>query len=200
MVAGFSVLHTSAWLFLNKTEASLKWTEYAYETDPTHSDNAYVLGDIFAGNNLNEEAVKWYGRSYRLGHYKAGLKYALLLEKLGRKEEMLSTSEKQYREGNGPAAANNYAIDLLELGRAEEACAISEANIKEYPNYPISYVFLLDTYEKSGDMDAVYRILVQMEQAYKQSPEKFTQRLEPEELDFYWGELAKLRKARAARR
>ncbi|GHT38024.1 hypothetical protein AGMMS49965_00170 [Bacteroidia bacterium] len=205
MLTGFSVLHTSAWLFLNKTDASLKWMEFNFLTEPMlKGDNAYVIGEVFGCNNLDEEAAKWYGRSYRLGNDQAGRKYLFLLKKLGRKEDLAITAEKQYREGNGPAVAHNYAANLVELGRAEEACAILEENIKEYPGYSRSYIFLLNTYAKSGNEDAIYRVLVQMEQDYKQSPEKFTQDLKrwlPNgQLDLYWGELAKLRKARAARR
>ncbi|GHT44246.1 hypothetical protein AGMMS49965_19540 [Bacteroidia bacterium] len=199
MFAGFSVLHTSAWLLLNKTDASLKWAKYAYETDPTHSDNAVVLGDVFYSNNL-EEGLKWYEKSYSEGNHAAGPKYTLLLDKLGRKEEFLITAEKLYKADKRPLTAHNYAIALVKLDRKEEACAILEANIKEYPAYPPSYLPLIKVYIEKPDYDALYRVLVQMEYVYTQVPEEFTQRLTQEQLDGFWGVLAELRTMRAAGR
>ncbi|GHT20408.1 hypothetical protein AGMMS4957_07200 [Bacteroidia bacterium] len=233
MLAGFSVLHTSAWLSLNKTDASIKWVEFNFATEPMlRGDNAFVLGDALSGNNL-AEALKWYDKSYREGNSKAGfkyvalleklgrneealkwceqrysegdhaagLKYTLLLQKLGRNEEHLIITEKQYKEDKGPATAHNYANTLLvQLDRKEEACAILEENIKEYPAYPPSYLLLIEVYIEKPDYDALYLVLIQMEQAYKQFPEGFTRRVTQERLDAYWGALAELRTMRAARR
>ncbi|GHT22997.1 hypothetical protein AGMMS4957_13940 [Bacteroidia bacterium] len=168
MLAGFSVLHTSAWLLTNRTDASIQWLENAFETDPANyyqtedNDNPSVIASILSDNNLNHLAVKWVEKTY-IAHR------------------------------DDPRAAYNYALILANVDRKKAACAILEENIKNFPYYDLSYSLLIELYAQSGNRDALYAVLVQLEYVYQREPELLTQLLTQEKLDIYWGALAELR-------
>ncbi|MDR3267592.1 MAG: hypothetical protein LBT83_00795 [Tannerella sp.] len=160
MIAGFSVLHTSMWILTNKTDASIRWVETAFATDPgnyyqTSFNNEAMLAALFSSNGLDDRAIKW-GK-------KAWLKYP-----------------DDHRMGY------NYANTLIGLNRKEEACPVLEQTVKTFPAYALPYASLITLYLESRNYNALYRVLMQMEQVYKQAPEAFTSRLSQAQLDSYF--------------
>ncbi|GHT41266.1 hypothetical protein AGMMS49965_10790 [Bacteroidia bacterium] len=169
MVAGFSILHTSMWLFTNKTDASIKWVQHAFRTDPasiyirTSFNNESMLSIIFRNNGLNELAAVWAEKAY--------LKHR-----------------------DNPKFPYDYAMALLRVNKKQEACAILEQGIKDFPEDVMLYSALANYYAETTNVNALYKHLEQMEQLYKQNPEAFTSRFSQKELDECWATLAELRK------
>jgi hypothetical protein len=171
MIVGFSILHTSAWIYTNKTDALIPWVESAFATDPAGYykrafSNEGMLAAAFSANDLHELAIKWGKKAYQ--------KYP-----------------------NDPRAGFNYSIYLLDLNRNTEAYAILEQSVKKFPFYPFAYVNLIKLYSKSKDHDALYRILLAMEQAYRKWPQEFTSRLPQEQINRYLGMLEELKKQKS---
>ncbi len=169
MIAGFSVLHTSAWIYTNKTDASLQWVESAFATDPagyykSSFSNESMLAAVFSANNLQERALEW-GKNAYLKH------------------------------PDDPRIGFNYAGDLLKQNRDAEACAILEQSVKKFPFYPLAYVSLIGYYANTNDNNSLYHILQRLEQAYQESPQSFTSRIPQEQLNQYFSILAELRKS-----
>lgn len=166
MIAGFSILHTSAWIYTNKTDASIQWVESAFATDPagyykSSFNNESMLTAIFTANNLPEHALKWGKIAY--------LKYP-----------------------DDPRMGFNYALNLQQLNRNTEACAILEQSIKKFPFYPPAYTRLIEYYSITQNAELLYHTLLAMKQAYQQSPESFTRRISPEQMNMYFGILNEL--------
>ncbi|GHT21517.1 hypothetical protein AGMMS4957_10400 [Bacteroidia bacterium] len=173
MVAGFSICHTSMWLLTSKTDASIQWVERAYSTDNFRM-NKDLTNENLVGKILSANNV-----------YDRAIHWWLIYYQ---------------KHPEDPRSSYNVARALVELNRKEEACAILEENIKIFPFYDLAYALLIDLYVESFNDDALYAVLVQMEQAYKQRPEVFIrQQLSQEDLNNYWGALAELRQMRAAR-
>ena len=171
MISVFSILHTSAWIYTNKTDALIPWVESAFSTDPAHYykrsfNNEAMIAAALGANQLYERALIW-GK-------KAWLKYP-----------------------NDPRMGYNYAGELQKLNRHAEACPVLEQTIKKFPSYPLPYVNLIEYYINIKDYNSLYRVLLAMEQAYKQSPAPFTGRLPQEQLNQYFGVLENLRKQMA---
>jgi tetratricopeptide (TPR) repeat protein len=167
MIAGFSTLHTSAWILTNKTDASIRWLESAFETDPAGYykrafNNEAMLAAAFSANKLQDHALKWGKKAY--------LKYP-----------------------NDPRMGFNYAGNLLRENRNAEACAILEQSVRKFPTYALPYTVLIEYYSNTKDYESLYRILLTMEQTYRQSPESFTSRLSQEQINQYFGILADLK-------
>ncbi|MDR1524042.1 MAG: hypothetical protein LBS79_02140, partial [Tannerella sp.] len=125
MIAGFSVLHTSAWIFTNKSDASIQWLETAFSTDPanyykTSFHNESMLSAVFSANDLPEHAIKWGKKAY--------LKYP-----------------------NDHRTGYNYANLLIALNRSEEGYAIMEQLLKSFPGYALPYTHLIAHYVKIKD-------------------------------------------------
>jgi tetratricopeptide (TPR) repeat protein len=164
MIGGFSILHTSAWIATNKTDASIHWLEKAFATDPAFYykvkyANEAMLSIVFYANGLNDLALEWGKKAYS--------KYA-----------------------GDPRVGYNYALNLQEMGRNEEACSVIEQLLKTFPGYPLPYVYLIGHYYKIEDYNSLYRVLLQMEAVYKQHPEFFTERLPQAQIDGYFKVLA----------
>jgi tetratricopeptide (TPR) repeat protein len=164
LIAGFSILHTSMWILTNKTDASIKWVEKAFETDPAiyykrSFNNESMIGAALAANGLRDKAHGWYK--------KALLKYP-----------------------NDIRMEYNYAINLLNLEKEEEAYATFMGMIKKQPVYPMPYVHLISRYYQIKDYDTLYQILLLMEKGYNYNPEIFQSRISKEKLDAYFGLLA----------
>ncbi|GHT32265.1 hypothetical protein AGMMS49574_15430 [Bacteroidia bacterium] len=164
MIGGFSVLHTSMWIFTNKTDASIKWVEKAFETDPAifykrTFNNESMIGSAFMANGLHDKALGWYK--------KALLKYP-------------DDIRMEY----------NYAINLLNMKKDEEAYTIFMEMINKKPTYPMPYVYLISHYYQIEDYDTLYQILLLMEKGYNYNPELFQSRISKEKLDAYFGLLA----------
>jgi tetratricopeptide (TPR) repeat protein len=167
MIAGFSTLHTSAWIFTNKSDASIQWLERAFSTDPanyykTSFSNESMLTAVYTANNLREYALKWGKKAYS--------KYP-----------------------NDPRTGYNYALQLLAANRLEEGYPIMEKLLKSFPAYALPYVQLIAHYLNIKDYNALYRVLLQLEQVYAQAPEAFTSRLSREQLDQYFGILSQMK-------
>jgi hypothetical protein len=167
LIAGFSVLHTSAWIYTNKSDASIPWLEAAFSTDPagyykTSFAGESMLTAVFAANGLHEHALKW-GK-------KAWLKYP-----------------------NDHRTGYNYANQLIGMNRIREGYAIMEQSLKTFPGYALPYTRLIAYYVEIKDYNALYRVLLQMEQVYGQMPEAFTGRLSREQIDQYFNMLSQLR-------
>ncbi|GHT18437.1 hypothetical protein AGMMS4957_00750 [Bacteroidia bacterium] len=172
MLAGFSICHTSMWLLTNRTDASIKWVENAFETDPAsyykHSfSNEATLTAAFFGNKLDDLAMKWQKQEY--------LKHR-----------------------DDPRSGYNYAQILLKQGKNEEARAILLQNIRDFPWYVLPYPILLNHFLDIQDYEMSYKVLVQLEQVYKQEPKHLTSRWSQEQIDRCWKQLAVLRQMRAA--
>jgi predicted Zn-dependent protease len=167
MIAGFSALHTSAWIYTNKSDASIKWLETAFSTDPAHYykrsfKNESMLSAAFSANGLQEYAIKWGKKAYS--------KYP-----------------------NDPRTGYNYANQLITANRPEEGYAIMEQLLKSFPTYAMPYTTLITHYLDIKDYNALYRVLLQMEQFYAQSPEAFTSRLSSEQLKQYFDILSQMK-------
>ncbi|GHT43141.1 hypothetical protein AGMMS49965_16280 [Bacteroidia bacterium] len=173
MIAGFSILHTSMWLFTNKTDASIKWVQHAFRTDPasiyirTSFNNESMLSIIFRRNDLKELALVWAEKAY--------LKHS-----------------------DDPRLQYEYALALLGVNKNQEAYAILEQTVKDFPWYVYPYPYLVNYYAETNNTNAFYKILVQMEQAYEQYPEAFTSQHSQQELDWCWAMLAEMRKNSAS--
>ncbi|GHT44875.1 hypothetical protein AGMMS49965_21260 [Bacteroidia bacterium] len=169
MIAGFSILHTSMWLLTNKTDASIKWVQHAFRTDPasiyirTSFNNEAMLSIIFRNNGLNELAVVWAEKAY-------------------------------LRHRDNPRLQYDYAVALWGVNRKQEAYAILEQEIKDFPEDAYLYLALVDYYVDTNNVNALYKHLEQMEQQYKQNPKAFTSIYSQKALDTCWATLAELRK------
>ncbi|MDR2564222.1 MAG: hypothetical protein LBC98_09845 [Prevotellaceae bacterium] len=168
MLAGFSILHTSAWIYTNKTDALITWVESAFATDPagyykSSFSNESMLAAAFSANGLQEHALKWGKKAYQ-------------------------------KHQSDPRVGFNYANELIKLNRNAEACAILEQSVKKFPLYPLPYISLIGLYFNSNDYGALYRVLLAMEQAYRQSPQSFTSRLSQEQINQYFSMLEDLKK------
>jgi tetratricopeptide (TPR) repeat protein len=167
MICGFSVLHTSLWLATNKTDASIRWFESAIVTDPA---NYYKTA-------FNNEAL---------------LASAFAANKLD--DIAIKWHKKAYlKHPNDPRMGYNYANELIKMDKKSEALPVLEQVIKAYPMYALTYVALIQLYIESNNYQSLYRILIQMEQAYKQHPEAFSSRLPQEHIDQYFNILTELR-------
>ncbi|GHT22991.1 hypothetical protein AGMMS4957_13920 [Bacteroidia bacterium] len=119
-------------------------------------------------------------------------KYQHLLDKYA--VSNIATSEKVYLENqDNPIAGYNYGIKLMHTNRKEEAAQILEQHIKDFPSYGNSYHALFTYYNEIEDGDALYRLLLQMEQVYTQNPTAFED-WPQEDLDWCWDMLDAVRK------
>lgn len=169
MIAGFSILHSSAWIYTNKTDASLQWVESAFATDPagyykSSFNNESMLSAVFSANDLPELALKWGKNAY--------LKYP-----------------------NDPRMGFNYARDLINQNRYTEACTVLEQTVLKFPAYPLPYIRLIEIYANTNNYESLYRILLKFEQVYRQAPEAFTSRLSQEQINQYLNILTDLKNA-----
>ncbi|GHT43951.1 hypothetical protein AGMMS49965_18800 [Bacteroidia bacterium] len=172
MLAGFSICHTSMWLLINRTDASIKWVERALSTDPgsyykLSFSNEATLSVAFKANKLDDLAMKWQKKEY--------LKHR-----------------------DDPRSGYNYALRLLDKGKDEEAVAILTQNIRDFPAYVLPYSLLLNHFLEIRDYEMSYKVLVQLEQVYKQEPQHLTSRWSQEQIDQFWAQLAALKELRAA--
>jgi len=87
----------------------------------------------------------------------------------------------------------NYANELIKLNRKEEAIPVLEQVVQSHPGYALPYVTLIHYYSENKNYTPLYRILLQMEQVYKKSPEVFTSRLSQEQINQYLGILSELK-------
>jgi tetratricopeptide (TPR) repeat protein len=169
MIAGFSLLHTSAWIITNKTDVSIKWFESAISTDPANYyrasfSNESLIAAALSANGLKNIAIQWSYKAYR--------KYG----------------------NTDPRVGYNYAHELVGLGRTPEAYPIWESVVKSFPLYPMPYPILIEYYIKSEKYNLLYNLLIQMEAAYKQNPAAFTGRISDENLKHYFDILSNLKK------
>jgi tetratricopeptide (TPR) repeat protein len=164
MIAGFSVLHSSAWIFTNKTDASIQWVESAFATDPADYyvvkfGNEARLAVVFFNNGLYERALGW--------GYKACLKNP-----------------------NDHRLFYNHALSLYKLGRLQEANALMEESIHVFPNYAQPYSALVSY--NSDNPELLLRVLQQFEAVYQKDPKSFAS-ISPKELQYFFDLLGALR-------
>jgi hypothetical protein len=167
MIGGFSVIHTSLWIATNKTDASIKWVESAIATDPAN----------YYKSSYNNEAL---------------LATAFSANNLT--DIAIKWSRQAYlKYRNDPRMGYNYANELIKLNRKEEAIPVLEQVVQSHPGYALPYVTLIHYYSENKNYTPLYRILLQMEQVYKKSPEVFTSRLSQEQINQYLGILSELK-------
>jgi hypothetical protein len=68
-----------------------------------------------------------------------------------------------------------------------------EQLLKSFPGYALPYTHLIAHYVKIKDYNALYRVLLQMEHVYKQTPKAFTDRLSQEQINQYFNILSQLK-------
>ena len=167
MIAGFSVLHSSAWIFTNKTDASIKWVELAFATDPADyyvlkiSNESMISGAFFA-NGLHERALVW-GKE-------ACSKYP-----------------------EDPRYLYNLALVLMNLNSQAEARDVMEKSIKEFPFYPQSYIGLIEGYLNGKNYTELLRILETFAESYRQFTDLFASTISQAEIDHYLNMLEQLK-------
>lgn len=156
-IAVFALLHTSFWIATNASDKSIGWVEVAFEKDPAN---------YYRGSFSNESMLGAIFSSNNL------------------KEKSLYWERKAYqRHPNDPRTGFNYANVLIGEEKMEEAISIYEASVDKFPAYALPYMRLVDIYMKKQRYQALYRLLVKMEAAYKRDPSAFTSRFSQEQLD-----------------
>ncbi|MDR3262391.1 MAG: hypothetical protein LBT78_11245 [Tannerella sp.] len=167
MFGGFSVLHTSLWIATNKTDASIPRLESAISTDPSN----------YYKTSYNNEAL-----------------LASAFSANGLNEIAMKWWKQAYvKYPNDPRMSYNYANELIKMNKTAEAVVVLERVVQSYPAYALPYAILIKYYIDSNNYQSLYRILLQMEQVYKQNPEAFTSRLPQEHIDHYFSILSELR-------
>ena len=168
MISGFSIIHTSMWIATNKTDVSINWVERAFEDDPAR----YYI------TTLNNETI---------------LTTIFSINNLN--DKALYWGVKSYnKHRNDPRTLCNYANELIRHDRKNEAYSILEDVIKRFPYYALSYPVLINAYTESNNYNALYNLLVNMEAAYKDDSEAFTNKLTFEQINQYFIILSDLRK------
>jgi tetratricopeptide (TPR) repeat protein len=167
MFGGFSVLHTSLWIVTNKTDASIPRLESAIATDPAN----------YYKTSYNNESLLASAFSAN-GLHEIAIKWS--------KQAWL-------KHPKDPRMGYNYANELIKMNKKNEAVVVLEQTLKSYPAYALPYASLIQYYVDSKNYQSLYRILLQMEQVYKQYPEAFTSRLPQEDINKYFSILSELR-------
>jgi hypothetical protein len=157
MLAGFSLLHSSAWIYTNKTDASILWIESAFANDPADYyvvklGNAAMLSVAFTANHLYDRALEW--------GYKACIENP-----------------------NDQRAYYNLAVLLYKLGRLQEGNALMEESINTFPHYAKAYSILV--FYNRNNTQLLYRILLQFEDVYRKDPKSFAP-ISKEEIQYFF--------------
>jgi hypothetical protein len=157
VMAVFALMHTSFWIITNATGRSAGWVEKAIEKDPA----SYYK--------------KSFGNESVLG--------AMFLSNNLTEKALYWQREAYLKHANDPRTGYNYANTLSGEGKTEEAVKLYESSVAKFPAYPLPYVKLVSIYLSNENYDALYRLLLQMETAYRIKPEAFTSRLSQEQID-----------------
>jgi hypothetical protein len=163
----FAVMHTSLWIVTNATDKSIGWIEKAFATDPA----------IYYKRSFSNESM--------LG---------AVFSSNNLKEKSLYWERMAYqRHQNDPRTGYNYANVLIREGKIDEAVMIYESLVSKFPWYALSYAQLVSIYLNNKNYEALYRLLMKMEEMYKKNPEAFTSRLSKEQIDSYFDILNQLK-------
>jgi len=157
IVSVFSILHTSAWIVTNKTDISIEWLERAFVDDPAH----------YYRKSLNNEAM---------------VAEILVANKM--EERAIKWYKLAYQKyPNDPRMSNNYSHQLFMQGKLDEAKVILENSVNKFPNYPSHYILLINIYIAKNDHNALYALLLKMEEAYNKNTDGFNKRLTKDQID-----------------
>ncbi|MDR0613889.1 MAG: tetratricopeptide repeat protein [Dysgonamonadaceae bacterium] len=167
VMAVFSMMHTSLWIVTNATDKSIGWVEKAFEKDPA----------VYYKNSFSNESM--------LG---------AIFSSNNLKEKSLYWEKRAYLcHQNDPRTGYNYANVLIREGKINEAIQIYESSVSKFPAYALPYVQLAGIYINNKDYDALYRLLLKMEEIYREKPEVFTSRLSREQINSCFDILNQLR-------
>jgi hypothetical protein len=167
VMAVFALLHSSFWTMTNHTDKSIGWVEKAFITDP---------GAYYKRSFSNESMLGALFSSNEL------------------KEKSLYWERLAYlRHKDDPRTGYNYAGVLIKHGGIEEAVKIYEQSIVKFPTYALPYSQLVNIYSQNGNYDALYKLLLQMENIYKSNPQVFTSRFSKEQMEQFLNTLNQLR-------
>jgi hypothetical protein len=166
-MAVFAILHASFWIMTNHTDKSIGWVEKAFSSDPA----------CYYKNSFSNESM--------LG---------ALFSSNELKEKSLYWEQQAYLRHQGdPRTGYNYANALIKYGRTEEATKIYEQSIVKFPAYALPYSQLVSIYMQNGNHEALYKLLLQMENIYKENPQIFTSRFNEEQMKRFFSILNQLR-------
>jgi|GEM_PF-4672815 len=167
MICGFSVLHTSMWIATNKTDISINWIEHAIVSDPAN----------YYKQSYNNESM-----------------IASMFRANGLDNKTLEWRNIAYKKHSiDPRMGYNLANDLNDNGQVNEAIIVLKELVDKFPYYPFSYTFLIKIYATNEDHISLYRILLQMEEAYNKYTDAFNSRISKEQMDSYSSLLNDLR-------
>jgi hypothetical protein len=157
MVAGFSILHSSSWILTNKTDASIKWIESAFSTDPTDYytiklGGAAMISVALSANGLHERSLPWAAQA--------------CIDN--------PTDRRTYY---------NFALSLYAVGQTQKANATLEATISAFPSYARPYGALI--YYNKSNPELLSRVLLQFEEVYQKNPDDFGP-VSAEEINYYF--------------
>ncbi|MDR2026816.1 MAG: hypothetical protein LBQ01_04555 [Prevotellaceae bacterium] len=166
-MAVFAVMHTSFWAVTNATDKSIGWIEKALEKDP----------------------ASYYKRSFSNESM-----LGALFSSNNLRDKSLYWERKAYlTHQNDPRAGYNYANALIGAGIIDEAVRIYESSVTRFPSYALPYAQLVSIYSSNNDSEALYRLLLKIEEVYKKNPEVFTSRLSQQQIESYFNLLEQFR-------
>jgi predicted Zn-dependent protease len=155
------------WIVTNKTDASIPRLVSAIATDPAN----------YYKTSFNNEAL-----------------LASAFSANGLNDIAIKWSKQAWlKHPNDPRMSYNYANELIKMNRKNEAVVVLEQALQSHPTYALPYAVLIQYYVENKNYQPLYRLLLQMEQVYKQYPEALTSRLPQEDINQYFNILSELR-------